>query len=187
MNKKKTQLNIQIDPKLLIALKSEALKSGKTLTAFVTERLVQSDCEVNNDILEQRLLRIEKQLDLLENFTRDIKDEKYLAISIFSDRGAKRYGEIARELFELHRKEKKLSLEDAFGELSKILLNYEGAQPELVFSLLSDEHELTGREMTFAYQNGNCAMRSALNEWTKSPLEELNEAFLNAVEVGNLL
>ena len=47
MDKKKTQLNITIDPNLLIALKSEAIKSGKTLTAYVTERLVQSDGKLN--------------------------------------------------------------------------------------------------------------------------------------------
>ena len=60
---KKSQMNIQIDPKLLIAVKSEAIKSGKTLQAFVTERLVESEGSVKEDILEQRLLTIEEQLD----------------------------------------------------------------------------------------------------------------------------
>ena len=93
---------------------------------------------------------------------------------------------IARELFELHRKEKKLSFKDAFAELSTCLANYD-SQPELVFELLSGNHELSGLEMTDAYRNGSCGMRSALHEWTNSSLEPLNEAFLNAVEVKNLI
>ena len=89
-------------------------------------------------------------------------------------------------MFEFHRKEKKLSLEDAIAELSTFLGNYD-SQPELVFELLVGNHELTGLEMTDAYRNGSCGMRSALAEWTNSSLEPLNEAFLNAVEVKNLV
>ncbi len=59
--------------------------------------------------------------------------------------------------------------------------------PELVFKLLSGDHDLTGIEMTDAYRNGSCGMRSALSEWTNSSLEPLNEAFLNAVDSGNLI
>tara|TARA_B100000700_G_scaffold76427_1_gene85675 strand:+ start:2146 stop:2436 length:291 start_codon:yes stop_codon:yes gene_type:complete len=82
---------------------------------------------------------------------------------IFSNSGAKRYGEITKELFEFHRKEKKLSLKDAFAELSACLANYD-SKPELVFELLSENHELTSLEMTEAYRNGSCGMRSALSE-----------------------
>ena len=179
-------MNIQIDPKLLIAVKSEAIKSGKTLQAFVTERLVQPDGKVKDDILEQRLLRIEEQLDLLNKYTSAIDAKKNPIRSIFSDSGAKKYGEVARELFDLHRKEKKLSLKDAFAELFTCLANYD-SQPELVFELLSGNHELTGLEMTDAYRNGSCGMRSALSEWTNSSLEPLNDAFLNAVDAKNLV
>ena len=182
---KKSQMNIQIDPKLLIAVKSEAIKSGKTLSAYVTERLVQPDGKVKDDILEQRLLRIEDQLDLLNKYTSDIEDKKNPIRSIFSDSGAKKYGEVAKELFDLHRKEKKLSFKDAFEELSIFLANYD-SQPELVFDLLSGRHDLTGLEMTIAYKKGSCSMRNALNDWTKSRLEPLNEAFLNAVQIENL-
>ena len=185
MVNKKSQLNIQIDPNLLIALKSDAIKSGKTLTAYVTERLVQSDGEVKDDILEQRLLRIEEQLDLLKKYTSDTEHKENVVTSIFSDDGAKKYGEVARELFNSHRKEKKLSFKDAFEELEKCLDNY-NSQPELVFDLLSGRHDLTGLEMTIAYKKGSCSMRNALNDWTKSRLEPLNEAFLNAVQIENL-
>ena len=186
--KDKSQLNIKIDPQLLLRLKSEAIKNGKTLTAFITELLEQGSIKSNAhiDILEQRLLRVEKQLNLIDGFSFDKEKDLNQCECIFSNRGAKKYGEIARELFELHRKEKKLSLKDAFAELSTCLANYD-SQPELVFELLSGNHELTGLEMTDAYRNGSCGMRSALSEWTNSSLEPLNEAFLNAVEVKNLV
>ena len=40
--KDKSQLNIKIDPNLLLRIKSEAIKSGKTLTAYITELLEQT-------------------------------------------------------------------------------------------------------------------------------------------------
>ena len=186
--KDKSQLNIKIDPQLLLKLKSEAIKNGKTLTAFITELLEKGSIKSNAhiDILEQRLLRVEKQLNLMDGFSFDNEKDLNQSKCIFSNRGAKKYGETARELFELHRKQKKLSLEQAFAELSICLANYD-SQPELVFELLSGNHELTGLEMTDAYRNGSCGMRSALSEWTNNSLEALNEAFLNAVEIKNLV
>ena len=184
----KSQLNIKIDPKLLLRLKSKAIKSGKTLTAFITELLEEGSIKASGDIeiLEKRLLRIEEQLNLKDNLWSDKKEDLNQAECIFSDSGAKRYGDVAKELFEFHRKEKKLSTKDALGEVSVCLKNYD-SYPELVFQILSGEHVLTGLEMTDAYRNGSCGMRSALSEWTNSSLEPLNEAFLNAVEVKNLV
>ena len=62
----KSQLNIKIDPQLLLKLKDKAIKSGKTLTGFVTELLEQASIQATSDIdiLEQRLLRIEELLNL---------------------------------------------------------------------------------------------------------------------------
>ena len=184
----KSQLNIKIDPKLLLRLKSKAIKSGKTLTAFITELLEEGSIKASGDIeiLEKRLLRIEEQLNLKDNSLSDKEEDLNQAECIFSDSGAKRYGDVAKELFEFHRKEKKLSLKDAIAELSICLGNYD-SQPELVFELIVGNHELTGLEMTDAYRNGSCGMRSALAEWTNSSLEPLNEAFLSAVEVKNLV
>ena len=104
----KSQLNIKIDPQLLLNLKAKAIKSGKTLTAFVTDLLEQGSIQATSDIdiLEQRLLRIEELLNLKDNFHSDKEENSTQSKTIFSDSGAKIYGEIARELFELHRKEK---------------------------------------------------------------------------------
>ena len=184
----KSQLNIKIDPKLLLRLKSKAIKSGKTLTAFITELLEEGSVKASGDfeILEKRVLRIEEQLKLKDNFWSDKEEDLNQRECIFSDSGAKRYGDVAKELFELHRKEKKLSMKDALGELSICLKNYD-SYPELVFQILLGNHVLTGLEMTNAYRKGSCGMRSALCEWTKSPLEPLNKAFLNAVDAKKLV
>ncbi|PYE01081.1 hypothetical protein [Prochlorococcus marinus] len=186
MDKKRSQLNIQIDPELLIELKTEAIKNGKTLSGFVTELLEQSPNKGSEEILEQRLLRVEKEIKLIKNISLERAVQDNTPKTIFSDSGAKIYGEVAKELFEFYRKEKKLTLKAAFAELSRCLENYD-SQPELVFNLLSGDHELSGKEMTDAYRNGSCGMRSALSDWTQSSLEPLNEAFLNAVEPKNLV
>jgi len=68
---KRTQLNVSIDPKLLKRIKETARISGKSLVGFV------SDCFLNQlddqpsetidsrfSVIEQRLLSIEKKLDL---------------------------------------------------------------------------------------------------------------------------
>ena len=186
--KYKSQLNIKIDPNLLVKLKSESIKSGKTLTAFVTELLEQVPIKSNTriDILEKRLLRVEQKLNLIDDSSFNNEDDLNYDKSIFSDSGAKKYGEVAKELFDLFRNEKKISLNDAFAELSIFLAKYD-SQPELVYEILLGKHQLTGLEMTYAYRNGSCGMRSALAEWTNSSLEPLNEAFLNAVDAKKLV
>ena len=185
MSKEESELNIRIDPKLLLALKLEAIKNGKTLETFITERLNQDPLEDKRNILEEKLTRIENELNLLNNFKHEIENRLNQRNCIFSDSGAKKYGEIAKQLFELHKNKKKLSFKDAFGELSKYL-EKGNSHPELVLGILSGNHVLTGLEMTNAYRNGSCGMRNALHDWTDSSLEKLNEAFLNAVMVENL-
>ncbi len=179
MAKDRTQLNINIDPELLLLLKSEAIKNGKTLTTFITEKLKESATESADrlDLLENRLLKIEKMLELEKTYSA----RESLSGSIFTDEGAKRYGEVAKSLFESHFNRKKLNTGAALQELSVYLDKYDHSNPELVFQILLGTHELTGKEMTNAYRKGSCAMRTALMDWSQDPLEELNEAFLSAV------
>ena len=62
MSKERTQLNINIDPDLLLKLKSKAIKEGKTLTEYVTNQLKSVPEKNLEDSLEERLTRIEKFL-----------------------------------------------------------------------------------------------------------------------------
>ena len=185
MSKEVDHLNIRIEPDLLIALKFEAIKNGISLSSLINEKLKQFQIETKNEILEKKLQSIEKRLNSLSNFKLEIENKANNTSSIFSDTGAKKYGEAARNLFDMYRDKMKLTFNQAFDELSKVLSKYEG-QPELVRALLSGEHVLTGLEMTKAYRNGSCGMRSALNDWSKSSSEKLNEAFLEAVELDKL-
>ncbi len=183
MAKGRTQLNINIDPDLLVRLKSEAIKNGKTLTEFVIEHLSsapKSSSDINK--LEERLIRIEKFLNLKENSS---PKEKIIG-TIFSDEGAKKYGAIAKEIFESHLKRKGIDTNLGLRELDEHLRRYPHSNSELVFQILLGSHDLTGLEMTIAYRHGSCGMRSALNDWTNDPLEQLNEAFLDAVITKSL-
>ncbi|WP_320674122.1 hypothetical protein [Prochlorococcus sp. MIT 1341] len=182
MSKEKAQLNINIDPELLVSLKAEAIKEGKTLTAFVTERLVIAEAKQSNLPLEGRLKRIESFLNL---DSAEVKQGQSIG-RIFTDEGAEEYGEVAKAEFEYHMRKKGLDPKTALKELAEHLKNYPHSNPELVFQILLGTHKLTGLEMTIAYRFGSCAMRSALNDWTNSPLEDLNEAFLNAVITKSL-
>ena len=185
MSEEKYHPDIRIDPDLLIALKIEAIKNDMSLSSLINQRLKQFQIESKNEILEQKLLSIETRLNSLSSFKLEIEKKANNRSSIFSDSGAKKYGEAAKKFFDMYRNKMKLTFNQAFDELSKVLAKYEG-QPEMVRALLSGEHVLTGKEMTAAYRMGSCAMRSALNEWCRCSSEELNNAFLDAVIIENL-
>ncbi len=182
MPKERTQLNINIDPELLLKIKSEAIKNGMTLTEFVTEKLATVESISDNDALEQRLAKIEQHLNLDKN----LPDPEKTIGSIFTDDGAKNYGEVARKLFDAFLKKKGLSKEDGLKELAVKLAKLPHSSPELVFQILLGNHDLKGIEMTNAYRHGSCAMRTALVEWSNDSLEDLNEAFLSAVITKSL-
>ena len=184
MAKERTQLNINIQPELLLLLKSEAIKEGKTLTRYVIDKLNNSEVEPSKyiDSLESRLLKLEQHLDLDKIGSK----KKNQLGTIFTDEGARKYGEVAKELFELAAKKKGLSIDNALKELALFLNQHSHSDPELVFQLLLGTHALTGVEMTKAYRLGSCAMRTALCDWAEDTLEELNEAFLNAVITKSL-
>ncbi len=183
MAKNRSQLNINIDPNLLLKLKSEAMKNGQTLTAYITDKLNEVSIEAPGESLEQRLTEIEKLVGI---DTISSPQEKTIG-TIFTNEGAKAYGEMAKTLFDSHARRKGLTRDSALKELALYLKNYEHSNPELVFQILLGNHDLTGIEMTGAYRKGSCAMRSALVDWCNDPLEELNEAFLNAVITNSLV
>ncbi len=151
MAQERTQLNINIDPELLVKLKSAAIKEGKTLTAFVTEKLSNIQSVSESEALEKRLARIERYLHL----EKDLTSQKNIIGTIFTDQGAKKYGEVAKRLFELHLKKKGISREDGLKELAVELAKLPYSSPELVFQIILGNHDLTGVEMTKAYRHGS--------------------------------
>ncbi len=184
MPRERTQLNINIDPALLVKLKAEAIKSGKTLTDFVVDQLKKAPNQKIERSLEERLQRIEKTLNLEESSNNTNEPIG----SIFSDQGAKEYGDLAKKEFDSYRRRNGLTVQKALLELENLIKtnHYPNIHPELIFQILMGNHQLTGSDMTFAYRDGSCAMRELLNDWTKEPLESLNNAFLNAVVIKSL-
>ncbi len=184
-NKERTQLNINIDPELLLCLKSEAIKAGKTLTDFVIDKLQESTSESSERMLslESRLLKIEQFLSLEDRYS---PREKEIGV-IFTNEGAKAYGETAKAVFDSYIKKEGLTVKDGLAKLAVCLNSYPHSNPELVFQILLGNHALTGLEMTKAYRTGSCAMRSALNDMTNNQNEILNEAFLQAVITRQLV
>ena len=183
MAQRRTQLNVNIDPKLLLRIKSEAIKNGMTLTEFVTSKLSKIDSISKVDVLEERLSKIEEHL----NLNKKSSDKDIEIGAIFTDQGAKEYGEVAKRLFDLHLKKKGISKEKGLKELTVLLEKLPHSFPELIFQILLGHHDLTGSEMTIAYRSGSCGMRTALMEWSNDPLEDLNETFLNAVVTKSLV
>ncbi len=117
MPRERTQLNINIEPELLLRLKSEAIKSGMTLTQFVTSKLSDIEASSSYTILEERLAKIEEHLHL----NKQTSDPERNISSIFNDKGAQEYGEVSQRLFELHLQKKSISQEDGLKELSVII------------------------------------------------------------------
>ena len=183
MARERTQLNINIDPNLLLQLKSEAIKNGQTLTQYVTQQLEVAPKIEQESVLEQRLLRIEEKLGLNKSSTVQKED---IGV-IFTDEGAKNYGDVAKAAFDSQIKKKGVTVEEGLKEILGELHILPSSYPELIFAILLGKHELTGAEMTSAYRHGSCAMRTALVSWCNDPLEELNDAFLNAVISKNLV
>ena len=182
MPRERTQLNINIDSALLLKLKSEAIKQGKTLTTFVLEQLKESATTLYDNNLEQRLLKVEALLGIPHM----LPDKANNIGTIFTEEGANEYGEVAKKEFDLIVMKRGITIEQGLKEVNKCLQKYPYANPELVFQILLGTHQLTALEMTIAYRNGSCAMRSALNDWSNEPLEKLDKAFLNAVLTKSL-
>ena len=120
MPRERTQLNINIDPALLLQLKSEAIKQGKTLTNFVVDQLKGSAAIVSEENLEQRLLRVEA----LMGIDHKLPDESNNIGTIFTEEGANEYDEEAKKAFELIVKKKRITIELGFKELNKCLQIY---------------------------------------------------------------
>ena len=181
--KEDSKLNTNIDPELLLKLKEAANQNRQTLNEFVKSNLIDSSTSKKIELLEARLKAIEKHLNLETSSYDDNKTKE----SIFSDQGAKKYGQTAKQLFDLHLKKKKISLEQGLKELSLALHDLPHSFPKLVCQILRGSHDLTGEEMTKAYRTGSCAMRTVLVQWCQDPLEELNQAFLDAVITKKLI
>ena len=73
-----------------------------TLTEFVTKKLSNIPSKLTDNSLGERLTKIEKLLNL-DQHSSNLEPK---IGSVFTDQGAKKYGEVAKALLNLHRKKK---------------------------------------------------------------------------------
>ena len=115
----RTQLNINIDPALLSRLKSESIKSGKTLSNFLTE-LISNSLDGNEYIYSHmdlsRIQSMENKIFELERKISDLSLRKQ-KMTPFTDPESKNCSEFMRELFSRKIKNDGLSKKQGFDLL----------------------------------------------------------------------
>ncbi|AAQ00276.1 MULTISPECIES: hypothetical protein [Prochlorococcus] len=123
-NSRRQQLNINIDPSLLLQAKSCAIKNGKTLTEFVVDALTSKICELTNNLEQSNEIEMEYIVhQMLEEL---VKGKK------FSDLGSIEYSKVLSNTFQQLVIEKDTTLPKALEEIEKVI------DPFLVPSLLID-------------------------------------------------
>ncbi len=121
---KRSQLNINIDPDLLILIKQSALKSGMTISDFINNiikcYLTDEDLKSSNINNDRRLNNIEKKLsDITKSLNQllDCKSESNLIQCTEYD--AKNYCILLAKQFKLYARNKMISTKEAWIEFMK--------------------------------------------------------------------
>lgn len=121
---KRSQLNINIDPDLLILIKQNALKSGMTISDFINNiiksYLTDKDLKTSNLNNDQRLNNIEKRLsDITKSINQllDVKSESNFIQCTEED--AKKYCILLAKQFKLYARNKMISTKEAWIEFMK--------------------------------------------------------------------
>ncbi len=115
----KTQLNITIEPELLLDLKRNSIKSGKTLSQNVSDIISQFLSTKKASSSPQRLDLLERKILVLERKLSDLSTEKQ-KITPFNEVESKNYSEFMREVFNQKiRKSQNINRKKAFDELVK--------------------------------------------------------------------
>ena len=135
-NTKRTQLNINISPELLQYIKSQSIKSGKTLGSFINEILYDhvnnlTKTDLNMENVEDRINFLENQIESI-NATLRVKQATITSRSEnFANDLVKDYYKEVQNIFTLELKQKDISNREFYYLLSKkvqtkgLNLNYE--------------------------------------------------------------
>ena len=120
----RSQLNINIDPDLLKLVKQSALKSGMTIGDFINNiikcYLTDENLKNTNNINDQRLTRIEKQISNISkslNQLLEIKSESNIIQC--TDDDAKFYCKLLAKQFKVYARNKMISTKEAWSEFMK--------------------------------------------------------------------
>ncbi len=168
----RSQLNINIDPLLLKKLKEEAMKSGKTISNFVSDAISREvEHTFTRITLEARVSAIEERLKSLEVIDRKLFVDK--KITPFTKREAENCNKFIQAIFQEETKRKKYqSSKDAWNDLIGYIDCFDQWNEFYTLRLkevlfISNGDFLTSDEMN-SLTNGKicpCPIRTGLIRW----------------------
>ena len=177
----RTQLNINIDPQLMLLVKQHSIKSGKTISEFVVDAI---NHEIKNCFdersMEDRLSTIEQRISSLENSFSIASGQK--KITPFTDIEAKNCNEFIKGVFQEEVKRKKYKSDnDAWNDF----IGYIDC-----FEQWNDFYTLRLKEALFI-KDGDLLTSSEMNSFTHSktcpcPIRTGLINWINNAEKGQL-
>ncbi len=112
----RTQLNINIDPQLMQKMKESAIKSGKTITEFVSESIFNNLENFFPENLEVKIALIEERVNTIEeNLRLHVPNQKTMELT---DKEAENFSQFFKGIFEHEMKKKRCkSSKEAWNDL----------------------------------------------------------------------
>ena len=190
----RTQLHVNINPELLKSLKQNAIKSGMTLTEYVSQIIRNY---ISNDNIPDEVDLIEKRIESIENQLKSINNKLNQAninstinildnsVNGFSKEGAVTFAKSVTQLFREECKKRKLSTEEAVIELtphiqSTFNFKYWGTVIEM-FS--EGDIKINPENLMGIYKehNNSCPFTDTLYKWCGKNSEKVLRAFNEAI------
>ncbi len=198
---KRSQLNVVIDPELIQKVKVQARKRGLTLSALISELLINSTENCYSTNIEERVFKIEKELNSLKEILQDAKivgdkssnassTKEINSITKYTNEGARIYGQELVKAFKEITEEYMLSTNDGWEELKRqpSLIQASKKDPkylELCRDVINGNYVLKGTDLQQSLAlNKTCALKSALERWSRKSLIELEFALNDAMDIN---
>ena len=190
----RTQLNVNIKPDLLKALKQNAIKSGMTLSNYVTqlikvyvsnEDLMEEEDKVSSRIkdIEEKLNDINLKLNSINPNLYAPKKQKASEILGFSKNGTKAFAEAVFHTFQDECKKRNLTLEEGIMSItphiqSSFNIKYWGA----IIEMLAENKTPTADKVYEIYKNHDytCPMNISFNKWCGKTPQILEDKLMEA-------
>ncbi len=188
----RTQLNINVSPELLKSIKQNAIKSGLTITKYVSQLI---KCYLSNEDIEEsdinaRVLAMEKQLETITEYIKkqgqngtSVKEELIRSKNSSKEKtwnikNSAEYGQALRNHFTVIAKDKGLTEWDAWAELksTETLTIKTSEYLKACQGVLSGHITLTPELINECLRvYGDCPARQALEKWSSSKIDPLRE------------
>ena len=198
---KRSQLNVVIDAELIHKAKVQARQRGLTLSALISELLIKLTENYVSTNLEERVSEIEKELAFLKEILQGGKivsdkksnvssTKKIKSITRYTNEGARIYGQELEKAFKEITEEYMLNTNDGWEELKRqpSLIQASKKDPkylELCRDVINGNYVLKGTDLQQSLAlNKKCALKSALEKWSRKSLIELEFTLNDAVDIN---